>query len=130
MREYTDISIEELDGIAADDSIKVPESLRTELEATARTLEWLDREDGSRRKTLTSVISIAASVALLIGIGVGVSSYANRPKDTFTDPYLAYQQLEETFQFISSKVEKSASIAHGADAVIERTNEILAKTNK
>ena len=47
------------------------------------------------------------------------------PKDTFTDPMLAYAQIEHTFSYIESKMEKGLEIAAEAEPSLEKTNRII-----
>lgn len=122
----------ELKGIAEDSSITVPPGLKGEIEASLNTLAFLGEKPSGRLRPAAYIISAAASLAVLVGIGLGVSSSIrdNRiPEDTFTDPYLAYAQLEQTFSMISEKMDKGLSIAQGAEEVLAKTNEIMEKIN-
>lgn len=122
----------ELKGIAEDSSIAVPQGLKGEIEASLNTLAFLEEKPSGRFRPTAYIISAAASLAVLVGIGLGVSSSIrdNRiPEDTFTDPYLAYAQLEQTFYMISEKMDKGLSIAQGAEEVLVKTNEIMEKIN-
>lgn len=136
MKDLNTISMEELETIAKDESVKVPESFDAEVKATMDMLSFMDGLDLHEEKAhkvkqinspwIVRTISVAASVALLISLGYGVSSYMNSPKDTYTDPYQAYAELEQALNLISSKVEKGAKIAQGAEAVMDKTNQIIA----
>ena len=50
MREYDDISLEELERIASDESVEVPESLDTEIRTSIALLEL---QEESKEETLT-----------------------------------------------------------------------------
>ena len=126
--EFTSIS--ELETIASDETVKVPEGLRDSISLTINALSFLEEEEPVRKRSVFARITgIAAAVALLAGVGFGIGHAASTPKDTFTDPYLAYAQLEETFTLISSKMDKGLSMAQEAETMITRTNEIMNKIN-
>ena len=128
MEEFTDMSL--LKAIAGDKEISVPERLEDDIRATLNMMSFLNEEEPAKKVSIFSrVAGIAASVILLAGIGLGINHFASAPKDTFTDPYLAYAQLEETFALISSKMDKGLSMAQEAGTVIVRTNEIMEKIN-
>lgn len=136
MRDLENISLEELEKIACDESISLPEGLEDEVRSSISLLAICEddqmkvKTDSSRRRVLY-YCSAAASLALLIGAGIGISDYSTRPKDTFTDPYEAYAELEKAFDLISNKVEKGAGLAQSANAsVAERTNELMTKISK
>lgn len=137
MKEPFELTTEQLEAIAGDKSIMIPEGLEKDLSAAMNILDWMEKDDNTERSQLAGmarslrfrrIISTAAASAVLIGASFGIYDFTSRPEDTFDDPYLAYQQLEETFALISSKVEKSAEMAGEAGSIIERTNTILNKT--
>lgn len=82
------------DRIGADETVPVPADLRVSLPRRSRTLVW----------------SIAASVAVLAGIGLWGLRSSAEPKDTFTDPYLAYAAVEQAFARMGGSVAQSAQI--------------------
>ena len=72
------------------------------------------------------ISSIAASMALLLGVGYGVYNYQDRieePKDTFSNPQEAYQVLQATL------IEVSMDLNSGINQVSETRNDIN-KLNK
>jgi hypothetical protein len=128
MKGKVNMSIQELDLIARDSSVKVPEgfgdSLRTELDALA----FFSGTSSSRPQWLRYAAGIAASLAILAGIGIGLN-VRNNPKDTFTDPEQAYAMLQASFSYISSQMDKGvASLTQETEAVLTMTNEIMDKT--
>jgi hypothetical protein len=128
MKEMENMSIKELEAIALDSSVQVPEGFGESIRQGLDTLAFLEMGSSARPRRLWYAASIAASLALLIGIGIGVNSYMNRPKDTFSDPHQAYAMLEESFSLISSKMDKGvASLTHETEAVLTKTNEIMDK---
>lgn len=127
MKEFENMSIKDLEAIAADDSVKVPEglgeSIRTELDALA----FLSEAPASRPHWIRYAAGIAASLALIAGISLTLNSRSH-PKDTFTDPEQAYAVLQESFSFISSKMDLGvASLTHETESVLNMTNDIMTK---
>lgn len=60
----------------------------------------------------------AASLGALLVIPSG-------PKDTFSDPALAYAEVERTFEYISKKIDKGTEIAAKAEAPVETLKTIF-----
>lgn len=67
-----------------------------------------------------AIAAAAASLAVIFTISRG-------PKDTYSDPKLAYAELEKTFEYISSKMNAGIEIACEAKPVIEKTNNVINK---
>ncbi len=84
------LSAADLERIGADESIPVPE---------------LDVRLPRRR---AAAWGIAAGVAVLIGAGAIGLLRPPEPKDTFSDPYLAYAAVEQAFQKMGGAVAQSA----------------------
>lgn len=114
MKEIKDISIEELEAIAGDKSIAVPKDLASDISADLNALELLG-ESGKSTRRLIYFSSIAASLLLLVGTGLGLKDVNQRPKDTYEDPYLAYAQLEKTMDLISAKMMAVSEATLGND---------------
>lgn len=122
MRDIEDISLEELEAIADDESVKVPEELESELKSSMDMLSLLDRR---RHRRMARIAGLAASLVLITSAGLGIADWMDRPKDTFTDPYEAYAQLDQAFSLISDKFGQGAQIASGAEQVMDKTNQII-----
>lgn len=93
MKPITDIeklTAADLDRIGADESIPVPD-LQVRL-PRRRSAAW----------------GIAAGVAVVIGAAAIGLLRPPEPKDTFSDPYLAYTAVEQAFQKMGSTVHQSA----------------------
>ncbi|MDD5950978.1 MAG: hypothetical protein PUC53_03765 [Bacteroidales bacterium] len=136
MREFDNISLEELERIASDESVKVPESLDTEIRASIAILELqeeskVEKARSATRRRFLYGLSAAASIALILGVGLRMMSLNTTPQDTFTDPALAYAELERAFSLMSDKIETGASMAHNANSsIIEQTKQIMTKIQK
>lgn len=126
------LSMLDLERIASDESVKVPDSLNHDIAVTARALEISSKEDDKSqennvfhkryRKILKMISYPAAAVAIItIGMGISFQDSIATPKDTFDDPKLAYQQMEQVFGFISEKMNAGLAIADAAEPVIDKT---------
>ena len=73
----------------------------------------------------TKIAATAASVVLLAGIGFSIAGFSDDPKDTFTDPYLAYAQIEETLAMISEGMKKGIDMAQESEAIFVKSTEIF-----
>lgn len=121
--DFEKLSAADLERIAEDESIMVPAGLGHDIECTARTLQVLagqeepvSRHAQNRRMSVFSYgAAAAAAIAMLLTLSL------HEPKDTFDDPMLAYAQLEQTFGFISEKMNAGFDIAQTADPAIEKT---------
>lgn len=128
LKEIEDISLEELDAVSQDEAITVPEGFRQRLEAeldAQNKLETLKEEP--RKIRLVPVIGVAASVLLLIGIGLGIARWQSEPKDTFTDPYLAYAELEKAFSTMSEGMNKALAMADKSETIIDRATSVFSE---
>lgn len=121
--DFEKLSVADLERIASDESIMVPEMLVHDIECTARTLQILERQEeparGHVHERRISVFSYGAAAAAAIAVVLTLSFH--EPKDTFDDPMLAYAQLEQTFGFISEKMNAGFDIAQTAEPAIEKT---------
>ena len=125
LEEITRLSEEELEMIASDASVPVPEGLQERIRMSLAAQELL-RESAEKKKrpsrwvpaTALALASLAAAFILLPQRG---------PKDTFDDPLLAYAEVEKTFQTISGKMNAGIGIAREASAAAEIPQNVLNK---
>ena len=126
LKEIEDISLEELDAVSQDEAITVPEGFRQRLEAELDAQDKLETmKEEPRRIRLVLVIGVAASVLLLMGIGLGIARWQSEPKDTFTDPYLAYAELEKAFSTMSEGMNKALAMADKSETIIDRATSVF-----
>lgn len=121
---------QELEQISLDTSVKVPEGLAKELSSLVAAAELSEAQDSKRQAWPTPLrYGIAAVAVALLALSISLS-VPKTPKDTFSDPYLAYAQVQEVFDKISKTSNKAAQIAGKAVPVIEKTDEIIATITK
>lgn len=123
------MSLEQLEAASMDENISVPDGFASRLE---KGLEVLGRltEDESRkagRVRMVRVLSAAAAAALLVGAGLGLSGRQDEPEDTFTDPYLAYAELEKAFAIMSGEIHKGLAMAEKSEEIIDRTSSVFSE---
>lgn len=130
MKEMDKMSLKELEAIANDSSIPVPDSFGKTLRAEVAALAFLSEEPAVRPRRMLRIAGVAASLALLAGIGLGINSYRQQPKDTFSDPHQAYAMLEASLSYISSKMDQGMdSVTHETGVVLSKTSSIMEKIN-
>lgn len=124
LKDIESISLEELEAVSLDEDIIVLEGFEQRLESDLDSyvkIQYLTDGVTERPRRTMKFLAAAASVALLIGLGIGTVRWYNEPKDTFDDPYMAYAELEKAFAAISDSVGKGRKMVTESDAIIERT---------
>jgi len=101
--EISRLSADDLDRIGQDDSVQVPEDFRIRL---------------PRRST--AVWAVAASVAILLGVGLW--SLPKPPKDTFDDPYLAHAAVEQALGRMGDAIALGARKVEAAEVEFDKIN--------
>jgi hypothetical protein len=128
LKEIEDISLEQLEAVSQDEAMTVPEGFRQRLEAELDAQNKLETmKEEPRKIRLVPVIGVAASVLLLIGIGLGIARWQSEPKDTFTDPYLAYAELEKAFSTMSEGMNKALAMADKSETIIDRATSVFSE---
>ena len=116
IKEIEKMTLEELEVVSLDENLKVPTDFAEKLRA------GLNARQEQKRATK---IATAASVVLLAGIGFSIAGFSDDPKDTFTDPYLAYAQIEETLAMISEGMKKGIDMAQESETIFVKSTEIF-----
>jgi hypothetical protein len=96
VKEIEKLPLEDLIEVASNETIKVPEGLYDRL------AQDVDREVSGNR---WFKIAGAAAIVILV-VGLGLLKFENEPKDTFSDPYLAYAEREKAFEMVSEGMQK------------------------
>lgn len=116
------MSLQELETIAEDRRIAVPEEIQEQVETIieAQALRK-QREQGRKGNYLRPLsIALAAAVACLIVVFTLPKKQAEL-QDTFDDPRLAYAELEQIFNKLSTTMEKGITLASNSKTNIANT---------
>lgn len=114
---------EELEAAALKEDIQLPEGLKDRIKASLAAESIA--EEPARKRSPLPYIAVAAAVAAIVAIphrGPAI-------KDTYSDPYLAYAKVEETFNTISNKMAAGISLAGEAVDAAGKPAEIINKIN-
>lgn len=123
------MSLEQLEAASMDENISVPDGFASRLEDGLEVLERLTEDESRKdgRVRMVRVLSAAAAAALLVGAGLGLSGRQDEPEDTFTDPYLAYTELEKAFAIMSGEIHKGLAMAEKSEEIIDRTSSVFSE---
>lgn len=116
--EIEKLSMEDLERISADESIIVPDGLES------RVFQPKDN-----RPRWWTAISIAASLAILAGIGLAWYNRSKPLEDTFDDPALAYAMVEETLAKMSQNLEIGVKSVEKSRDIILKPSEVMRSIN-
>ena len=112
----------ELEKIALDESVPVPQGLEESLE------QMLSAQEGlSQRSRIAVGLSMAAAAVLAAFL---LLPSGKELKDTFDDPYLAYAEVERTFSKISEKMSEAKEKTLQAASTIDKPISVIRKINK
>lgn len=124
--EIAKMSPETLEREAGNAGIMVPDNLVDRIQDAVIASELTgadDRKVRSQRATWwAGSVAAAAAVALVVML---TDPSSREPQDTFSDPYLAYAQLEQTFEFISSKISDGLEIASEVEPALALTEKMI-----
>ena len=123
------IDLEELERIASDSSVQVPESLHRRIE-DAITAACAVKSVPDRKAWRFALIPAAVAVAAALMVGLNYQSASRMPADTFTDPQAAYAELERTFGYISSKINAGREMTDAALSQVDKASRIIDSINK
>lgn len=147
------MEISDLEKIAMDGKVAVPEGLGEDIDALLSSLELSEKILGlseatavsekdrqsdhtvvlvrhSRPATWLRVSGIAAAVSLLVGIGLSIAPREKELVDTFDDPALAYAQIEKAMLKIGGGLKDGISSVQKGNECIETPIEIINQTLK
>ena len=127
MKRIQDIEIlqeEDLEMAALGEDITIPAGLEERIKAAIAAKETVKPEARPVRWIPYAALAVAAGLAAVVLIHHDGSG---KLQDTFEDPYLAYAQVEATFQKISDKMAIGVDIAAKAEQTAEKPMEIINK---
>lgn len=108
------------------EDIHVPEGLKDRIMARLAAESII--EESARKRSPLPYIAVAAAAAVA-AIVVAIPHRGPAIKDTYSDPYLAYAKVEETFNTISNKMAAGISLAGEAADAAGKPAEIIHKIN-
>lgn len=123
------MDLEELEKIASDSSVPVPEGLHRRVE-DALTAACAVKSVPGRKAWRFALIPAAVAVAAALTVGLNYQSASRMPADTFTDPREAYAELERTFGYISSKINTGREMTDAALSQVDKASRIIDSINK
>lgn len=143
LEEIKNIGIEELEAIAGDERIKVPEGFEKDcallIDILDKTAKLLKEDDGAHKKLVKTKLlmkrlgiagGIAAAVAIVSFFGLSLYDRYSEPEDTFSDPRLAYAEVQKALDRISENMNKGAEGVSVSREILERPVEIINKNKK
>ena len=128
-KDIENMSLEQLEAASMDENISVPDGFASRLGDGLEVFERLTEDESRKagRVRMVRVLSAAAAAALLVGAGLGLSGRQDEPEDTFTDPYLAYAELEKAFAIMSGEIHKGLAMAEKSEEIIDRTSSVFSE---
>ena len=115
---------EELEMAALGEDITIPAGLEERLKAAIAAKEAVKPKAEPVRWIPYAALAVAAGFA---AVAIIRHNGSGKLQDTFDDPYLAYAQVEATFQKISDKMAIGVDIAAKAEQTAEKPMEIINK---
>lgn len=126
IQEIEKLSAADLARIGDDESIPLPEDLSVQLPGGRRydaAGHKVKADAPARRKRPAALLwSAAASVALVAGLGMGFLLRSPEPRDTFSDPYLAYAAVEQALNRMGGSVQQSADLLARTETEFNKIN--------
>ena len=127
MKRIQDIEIlqeEDLEMAALGEDITIPAGLEERIKAAIAAKETIKPKAEPVRWIPYAALAVAAGFA---AVAIIRHNGSGKLQDTFDDPYLAYAQVEATFQKISDKMAIGVGVAAKAEQTAEKPMEIINK---
>ena len=128
IEEIENLSMDAMERIASDSSLQRPDNLRVSVADTLTASAIIEQQANAPHQK--RVIGISAASLAAAACMAGAIIWHSQPKDTFSDPMLAYAQLEHTFRYMQEKVGDGMEMTGEAGAAIEKTTQILKHMGK
>lgn len=129
IEDIENMELDELESAALQEDAPVPAGLEDRIMASLAAKAVL-RQKEQRAVAGWIPYAAVAFAAALAAFAIIPRSGTGKLKDTFDDPYLAYAQVEATFQRISDKMAVGVELAAKADETAEKTVEIINKLSE
>lgn len=113
------------------DKIPIPAGLEQRLSSSID--QWERMEHAKRRRLRMKTIGIAASIALLSGIGL---YFYNQPsksaglRDTYSDPETAYKEAEKAIGLVAENLNRGMDQYKNANDKVYKAQKVLEKQFK
>lgn len=120
---------EELESASLQEEIPLPDGLEERIKLRLAAQTALEEKPEQRSFSWVPYAALAAAAAVAAGAVIPRSS-ERVLLDTYDDPYLAYAQVEATFEKISHKMSCGVRLAAKADETADRTIQILQKVTE
>ena len=104
------------------ENVRIPEGLEQELSDMIDSMDAAEKilpPDHSPARYIAWMTGIAAGIVMVAGLWTAVLDYRT-PKDSFTDPEMAYAEVEKALATISEKMNPGLEKAAAAEKTIER----------
>lgn len=125
IHEIEQISLQELETISMDKKVEVPERLQEQVETVIAAQALRDQMQQSRkRNSLRPLVIACATVAACLIAVFTLPKQQAVLQDTFTDPLMAYAELERVFKSMSDTMDKGLTMA------VENTNSVSNRIDK
>lgn len=115
---------EDLEMAALGEDITIPAGLEERIKAAIAAKEAVKPKAEPVRWIPYAALAVAAGFA---AVAIIRHNGSGKLQDTFDDPYLAYAQVEATFQKISDKMAIGVDLAAKAEQTAEKPMEIINK---
>jgi len=115
---------EDLEMAALGEDITIPAGLEERIKAAIAAKEAVKPKAEPVRWIPYAALAVAAGFA---AVAIIRHNGSGKLQDTFDDPYLAYAQVEATFQKISDKMAIGVGVAAKAEQTAEKPMEIINK---
>ena len=127
MKRIEDIEMmepEQLEEAALKENIPVPEGLKESILSAIAANEAIKENAPVKRLQWAPYAAFAAAAAVAAAVVIPQHGEPQL-RDTFEDPYLAYAQVEATFQKISDKMAFGVNLASKAGETAEKPIQII-----
>ena len=115
---------EDLEMAALGEDITIPAGLEERIKAAIAAKEAVKPKAEPVRWIPYAALAVAAGFA---AVAIIRHNGSGKLQDTFDDPYIAYAQVEATFQKISDKMAIGVGVAAKAEQTAEKPMEIINK---
>lgn len=114
INELTRLGEQDLDRIAADNSLQVPEHLDSKLRDNIVAAQLASEKPAKPVRNFSLAIA-GAALALLLALALPWQTAEPAPKDTFSSPEEAYAYLEKTFSYMGDRSENALKTVFNDD---------------